>query len=69
LLDRLALLELTSSIQTVAGGVKPYAIRSLDAIHLASAMSLGELLEVFVTYDRRLAEAAAGMGLEARSPA
>ena len=41
-----------------AGLLDPPSLRSLDAIHLASALDLGRDLEGIVTYDRRLAEAA-----------
>ena len=44
-------------------------LRTLDAIHLATALSLDDHLDVFVTYDRRLAEAADRLGLEVVSPA
>lgn len=38
-------------------------LRSLDAIHLASAMRLAPDLTAFVTYDKRLAAAAANFHL------
>ena len=38
-------------------------LRSLDAIHLASALALAEDLEGIVTYDARLAEGAEALGL------
>ena len=41
-----------------AGMLDPPSLRSLDAIHLASALDLGHDLEGIVTYDRELAEAA-----------
>ena len=41
----------------------------LDAIHLASARLLGDELEGLVTYDRRLATAAADAGMTVISPA
>ena len=44
-------------------------LRALDAIHLASALSLGSDLEGLVTYDRRLAEAAREAGLDVLAPA
>ncbi len=43
-------------------------LRSLDAIHLASALSIREDLEAFVAYDRRLAEAAGAAGLPVVAP-
>ena len=45
----------------------PY-LRTLDAIHLASALSIGAEVSSFVTYDKRLAEAAAVAGLTVDSP-
>jgi predicted nucleic acid-binding protein len=46
----------------------PIALRSLDAIHLATAGQLGEDLSQMVTYDERMAEAAKGMGWSVASP-
>ena len=51
-----------------AAGLEPRPLRSLDAIHLATALSLGDL-DAMVTYDGRLATAAAEAGLEVASPA
>ena len=44
------------------------ALRSLDAIHLASAMSIEAELTGFVVYDRRLADAVSTAGLEPVAP-
>ena len=44
-------------------------VRSLDAIHLAAAESLGDDLREIVTYDRRMAEAARGLGMAVVAPA
>lgn len=44
-------------------------MRSLDAIHLASALSLGDSLALFVTYDDRLADAARANGISVAAPA
>ena len=43
-------------------------VRSLDAIHLASALSLGSDLGVIVTYDARMTRAAADLGLATAAP-
>ena len=43
-------------------------VRSLDAIHLATAQSLRQHLDVLVTYDRRMLDAAAELGLPVASP-
>jgi uncharacterized protein len=44
-------------------------VRSLDAIHLASASSIGADLRAVVTYDRRMADAAASLSLVVEGPA
>jgi len=49
--------------------VGPAGLRSLDAIHLASALTLGDELDAFVTYDARQADAARAAGLTVESPA
>jgi uncharacterized protein len=48
--------------------VLPFEVRSLDAIHLASAIQLGGALDVFVAYDKRLLVAAEQAGLPVESP-
>lgn len=45
------------------------ALRSLDAIHLASARLLGADLRAVITYDQRMVVAAHSVGLEAVAPA
>ena len=44
-------------------------LRSLDAIHLASARSIGADLRAVVTYDRRMSEAAVALSLSVEAPA
>ena len=67
--DGVALIELTAEVASVAAGNRPLTLRTLDAIHLASAQSVGSELAAFVTYDTRLAEAATAAGLHVESPA
>jgi hypothetical protein len=43
-------------------------LRSLDAIHLASALSIGDVPEAFITYDDRLAAAARKLKLHVLQP-
>ena len=69
LLTALELLELNLEVTTRAGVIEPGSLRSLDAIHLASALSLGSDLDAFVTYDARQAAAARAVGLTVESPA
>lgn len=68
LLDDLVILGLEPAIATAAATIGPATLRTLDAIHLASAATLGADLEAFVTYDRRLAEAARALGMPVASP-
>lgn len=66
--DRIEIIELDAAIADSAALIAPRTIRSLDAIHLASALALADELDAFVTYDVRLAEAAAASGLTVVSP-
>ena len=64
----LHLLKLDSDIFSAAARLEPRSLRSLDAIHLASALSLGADLGAIVIYDSNLAEAAEGHGLQVLAP-
>ncbi len=68
LLAELDLIPLTTDVVDQAAEVGGPLLRSLDAIHLASALSIGADLAAFVCYDRRLLEAASAAGLEAVHP-
>ncbi len=68
-LDSLTLIQVTSSIFEQAGRLEPPGLRSLDAIHLAAALDLGDDLDGVVTYDERLAEAASLNGISVTAPA
>lgn len=63
-----SLIPLAGGLLRSAATLKPVTLRSLDAIHLASALRLGEDLTAFVGYDRRLLNAAAALGLPVASP-
>lgn len=65
----LEIVELSEAIARVAASVGPPALRSLDAIHLATALALAPDLDAFVTYDDRLADAARMLGLPVVRPA
>ena len=67
-LDRLVLLRATPEIFATAGRLTPSGLRSLDAVHLASALALGDALGGIVTYDERLAEAARLNGIGVLAP-
>lgn len=71
-LDRLYRIEIDREVRTIAASFTEAGLRSLDAIHLATAQLLnresnGELRS-FVTYDRRLLAAATEAGLRVDSP-
>lgn len=68
LLDGLSLIPIGATIVRDAGDVGTPLLRSLDAIHLASALSVRADLSAFVAYDTRLVEAAEDSGLVALSP-
>lgn len=68
LLDDLVIVGLEPEIAAAAATIGPATLRTLDAIHLASAAALGADLEAFVTYDRRQAEAARALGMPVASP-
>lgn len=50
------------------GSTLPRRIRSFDALHLATAISIVDYLTAFISYDRRLIQAARDHGLPAASP-
>lgn len=67
-LTTLRLLRLDDQLLDEAAGLDPVVLRSLDAIHLASARALGEDLDSVATYDTRMNEAARALGLPVSSP-
>jgi predicted nucleic acid-binding protein len=68
-LARVALLRVSDRVLDAAGLLAPTDLPSLDAIHLVSAEQLSTDLRGFVTYDDRLATAAAGRGIRVIRPA
>lgn len=67
-LERIALIRLDEQIVRAAAELAPPHLRALDAIHLATALSVKEDLGGIVSYDSRLARAARGMALRVWSP-
>ena len=67
-LGRISAIGFDLTTVAAAGSIGPIALRTLDAIHLASAGALGDDLEAFVTYDRRLADAARVLGMRDVAP-
>jgi len=69
LLAGLDLFPMTGNIIEQAAVVGPGELRSLDAIHVATAMTVAASSSVFVAYDIRLSAAAQEAGLEVAAPA
>ena len=68
-LDLIDLIDLSPGVRILAQTVRPVMVRSLDAIHLGTALTIRPSLTSFVTYDKRLLDAATAAGLPADSPA
>jgi uncharacterized protein len=67
-LDQIDLIDPDQRIRMLARTVTPAAVRSLDAIHLGTALHVRPALTSFVTYDKRLLDAAQAAGLPIDSP-
>jgi len=67
-LEAVVLVEVTPAILERAGRLAPAELRTLDAIHLATALTLSLTDLDFITYDQRLADAARDAGLRVRQP-
>jgi uncharacterized protein len=68
LLSAIAIMKLGRELFEHAGRIEPRSLRSLDAIHIASALALGEDLEGLVVYDHRMAEAAERHSIQVVAP-
>lgn len=67
-LDQVALLPLDEAVFSEAISIGPAELRTLDALHLATALSIKDDVGAFITYDERLATAAARHGLSVSRP-
>ena len=67
-LGRIELLRVNDRVLRAAGMLPPAGLRTLDAIHLASALMLKDNLTHVVCYDDRLADAATECGLTTTAP-
>jgi hypothetical protein len=67
-LDAVHLAVLTPAIRGLAGRLPPPSLRTLDAIHVATASALSLDGLAFVTYDDRQADAARAVGLRVLQP-
>jgi uncharacterized protein len=64
----MALLPIDDAVLAEASSLAPVGLRSLDALHLATALSLRDEIGAFVTYDQRLEAAALEQGLPTSRP-
>ena len=67
-LRRIQLLRINDRVLSEAGRMEPAELRSLHAIHLASASQLGLSVKHIVTYDEQMAGAAKAAGWSVASP-
>ncbi|MFJ8919080.1 PIN domain-containing protein [Streptomyces sp. NPDC102415] len=66
---KIDMVDLDAGVRDLAHTVRPATVRSLDAIHLATALRGRSRLTAFLTYDKRLADAAREAGLPVEAPA
>jgi uncharacterized protein len=67
-LTAITLLAVDEPIIEIAGELDPVELRSLDALHLATILSLGDDVERVYCYDSRLTSAARTLGIEVAEP-
>ncbi|WP_322751421.1 MULTISPECIES: type II toxin-antitoxin system VapC family toxin [unclassified Frankia] len=60
--------SVTATVLDLARTVPPAVLRSLDAIHLATALLAGDDLHHLITYDKRMIAAAEAVGLRTSTP-
>jgi predicted nucleic acid-binding protein len=68
-LTTVTLLALDQPTIEIASDLEPPELRSLDALHLATILSLGDDIERVYCYDSRLTGAARSLGIEVAEPA
>jgi len=68
ILDAFVRLDVTGTICRDAAWLEPLGLRSLDAVHLATALSINEPGLDFITYDDRLGRAAEARGFHIVQP-
>ncbi len=66
--DSVTLIRLDGPLYDLAADLEPTSLRSLDAVHLAAALSVGNDLAGLVTYDARMAAAALDLHLHVEAP-
>lgn len=65
---RIDLIAIDDRLLAVAGLLEPGILRTLDAIHVATALAVGDDLDAIVSYDTRMLEAATLLGLPTATP-
>ena len=68
ILDGIALVPIDEAILREAATLGPNDLRTLDAIHLATAISLRPDVRTMITYDIRQSQAASALGLAVLTP-
>jgi predicted nucleic acid-binding protein len=68
ILTQLVLLPLTTSMRLRASYLAPSTMRSLDALHVATALEIQSDLECLVSYDERMLRSASDAGIKVVSP-
>lgn len=68
LLEAVSVVELNAALADEAAGLQPALMRTIDALHVASALRISAALGVLVSYDDRVLAAAREHGLTAASP-
>lgn len=68
LLTKVGQVGLSAAVVGLASGIPDPALRLLDAVHVATALVLGEEVSAFVTYDKRLFAAAHAQRLPVIAP-
>jgi predicted nucleic acid-binding protein len=68
LIRQVNLVSIRPELLSVATELVATGLGTLDAIHLATALSAGDEIKTFLTYDPRLSEAAEKLGLESLRP-
>lgn len=61
-------MTLSTAVCERAAILEPDLLRSLDALHLAAALEIGDELEGMVAYDHRLSESARALGISVVAP-
>jgi predicted nucleic acid-binding protein len=67
-LRRVDLIAIDDRVLGMAGILEPGVLRMIDAIHLATALAVGDDLEAVVTYDDRMVAAARLVGVRTVAP-